>query len=121
MISKLRDISLREKITISFVLIVLCGTAVSTFIGSRIITNAMRNEALKRVRHGILLPGRDMSAGHVCCRDRQLHQRTRMRDQHLHERQPLRGMRDCVHERARDDDVHRGHVYAVMQCWVGRL
>jgi len=44
---------LRGKITISFVLIVLCGTAISTFIGSQIITNAMRNEALKRVRTGV--------------------------------------------------------------------
>jgi two-component system NtrC family sensor kinase len=53
MISPLRDVSLRGKITISFVLIVLCGTAISTFIGSRIITNAMLNEALKQVRHGL--------------------------------------------------------------------
>jgi two-component system, NtrC family, sensor kinase len=53
MINPLRAMSLRQKITISFVLIVLCGTAVSTFIGSRIITSAMRNEALKRVRHGL--------------------------------------------------------------------
>ncbi len=53
MIKPLRDLSLREKITISFVLIVLCGTAVSTLIGSRIITSAMRNEALKRVRQGL--------------------------------------------------------------------
>ncbi|MBZ5498836.1 MAG: cache domain-containing protein [Acidobacteriia bacterium] len=53
MISPLRNVSLRGKITISFVLIVLCGTAISTFIGSRIITNAMLNEALEQVRHGL--------------------------------------------------------------------
>ncbi len=53
MIGFLRNVTLRQKITISFVLIVLCGTAVSTFIGSRIITQAMRNEALKQVRHGL--------------------------------------------------------------------
>ena len=53
MIHFLRDVSLRSKITISFVLIVLCGTAISTFIGSRIITNAMLNQALKQVRHGL--------------------------------------------------------------------
>ena len=53
MIGPLRDVSLRGKITISFVLIVLCGTAISTLIGSRIITNAMLNEALKQVRHGL--------------------------------------------------------------------
>ena len=53
MIQLLRDVSLRSKITISFVLIVLCGTAISTFIGSRIITNAMLNQALKQVRHGL--------------------------------------------------------------------
>ncbi len=53
MIRTLSDLSLRSKITISFVLIVLGGTSVSTFIGSRIITNAMRNEALKQVRRGL--------------------------------------------------------------------
>lgn len=53
MVGFLRDVSLRAKITISFVLIVLCGTAISTLIGSRIITTAMRNEALKQVRHGL--------------------------------------------------------------------
>jgi two-component system NtrC family sensor kinase len=53
LIALLKNISLRAKITISFVLIVICGTAVSTFIGSRIITNAMINEALKQVRHGL--------------------------------------------------------------------
>jgi two-component system NtrC family sensor kinase len=53
MLKLLRDVSLRGKITISFVLIVLCGTAISTFIGSRIITNAMLNQALKQVRHGL--------------------------------------------------------------------
>jgi two-component system NtrC family sensor kinase len=53
MISRLRDISLRAKITISFVLIVIGGTAVSTLIGSRIIAKAMLNEALKRVHNGL--------------------------------------------------------------------
>ncbi len=53
MVGFLKDVSLRAKITVSFVLIVLCGTAISTFIGSRIITTAMRNEALKQVRHGL--------------------------------------------------------------------
>ena len=53
MLGFFRDVSLRAKITGSFVLIVLCGTAISTMIGSRIITTAMRNEALKQVRHGL--------------------------------------------------------------------
>jgi two-component system NtrC family sensor kinase len=53
MISFLRDISLRAKITISFVLIVICGTSISTFMGSKIITRAMLNEALKQIRHGL--------------------------------------------------------------------
>jgi two-component system NtrC family sensor kinase len=49
----LKAVSLRGKITGSFVLIVLCGTAISTFIGSQIITYAMRKEALKQVGHGL--------------------------------------------------------------------
>jgi two-component system, NtrC family, sensor kinase len=53
MLSHLRDISLRAKIMLSFVLIVLSGTAVSTLIGSRIIAKAMLNEALKRVQNGL--------------------------------------------------------------------
>lgn len=53
MIRLLRDISLRTKITISFVLIVICGTSISTFLGSKIITRAMLNEALKQIRHGL--------------------------------------------------------------------
>jgi two-component system, NtrC family, sensor kinase len=53
MISRLGDISLRAKITISFVLIVICGTAISTFLGSKIITRAMLNEALKQIRQGL--------------------------------------------------------------------
>ena len=57
MIRFLSNVSLRAKITISFVLIVLVGTSVSTFIGSRIITNAMRNEALKQVRRGLETAG----------------------------------------------------------------
>jgi two-component system NtrC family sensor kinase len=53
MISRLGDISLRAKITISFVLIVICGTAISTFLGSKIITRSMLNEALKQIRYGL--------------------------------------------------------------------
>ena len=53
MLNRLSDISLRAKITISFVLIVLGGTAVSTLFGSRIIAGAMLNEGLKRVRNGL--------------------------------------------------------------------
>jgi two-component system NtrC family sensor kinase len=53
MLSRLRDISLRAKITTSFVLIVVLGTAISTLIGSRIVTRAMLNEARKQVRHGL--------------------------------------------------------------------
>jgi two-component system, NtrC family, sensor kinase len=53
MLNLLRDISLRTKITLSFVLIVICGTAISTFLGSKIITRAMLNEALKQIRHGL--------------------------------------------------------------------
>ncbi len=53
MIRLLRDISLRSKITISFVLIVICGTAISTSLGSQIITRAMLNEALKQIGHGL--------------------------------------------------------------------
>lgn len=53
MIRLLRDTSLRVKITLSFVLIVICGTAISTFLGSKIITRAMLNEALKQIRHGL--------------------------------------------------------------------
>jgi two-component system, NtrC family, sensor kinase len=53
MINLLRDLSLRAKITISFVLIVICGTSISTFMGSKIITRAMLNEALKQIRQGL--------------------------------------------------------------------
>jgi two-component system NtrC family sensor kinase len=53
MFRQLRDISLRAKFTLSFVLIVLCGVSVSTLIGSRIVTSAMLNEALKQLRHGL--------------------------------------------------------------------
>ncbi len=49
----LRGVSLRTRITVSFVLIVLSGTAISTLIGSRIITRAMLNEAQKQVRQGL--------------------------------------------------------------------
>jgi two-component system NtrC family sensor kinase len=53
MIKRLSDISLRTKITISFVLIVIFGTAISTLIGSQIVTRAMLNEARKQIRHGL--------------------------------------------------------------------
>jgi two-component system, NtrC family, sensor kinase len=53
MIRFLRDISLRTKMTVSFVLIVICGTTISTFLGSKIITAAMLNEALNQIRHGL--------------------------------------------------------------------
>ncbi len=53
MINRLGDVSLRAKITISFVLIVVFGTAISTLIGSQIVTRAMRNEALKQTRRGL--------------------------------------------------------------------
>ena len=49
----LRDMSLRTKIFISFMLIVICGTSVSTFLGSKIIAQAMLNEAFKQIRHGL--------------------------------------------------------------------
>jgi two-component system, NtrC family, sensor kinase len=49
----LQDLSLRTKIFLSFMLIVLCGTSISTFLGSKIITNAMLNEAHKQIRHGL--------------------------------------------------------------------
>jgi two-component system, NtrC family, sensor kinase len=53
MTSFLRDLSLRTKILLSFMLIVICGTSVSTFLGSKIITQAMLDEALKQIRHGL--------------------------------------------------------------------
>jgi two-component system, NtrC family, sensor kinase len=53
MISFLRDLSLRTKIFLSFMLIVLRGTSISTFLGSKIIKQAMLNEALKQIRHGV--------------------------------------------------------------------
>jgi two-component system, NtrC family, sensor kinase len=52
-ISRLRDVSLRAKITMSFVLIVICGTSISTFMGSKIIKRAMLNEARKQIRRGL--------------------------------------------------------------------
>jgi two-component system, NtrC family, sensor kinase len=57
MISFLRDISLRTKIFISFMLIVICGTSISTFLGSEIITKAMLNEARKQIHHGLQVAG----------------------------------------------------------------
>jgi two-component system, NtrC family, sensor kinase len=55
MIRFLRNISLRTKIFISFMLIVICGTSVSIFLGSKIITQAMLNEAGKQIHHGLLV------------------------------------------------------------------
>ncbi len=53
MLSRLSDVSLRAKITVSFVLIVICGASISTFLGSKIITRAMLNEARKQIRRGL--------------------------------------------------------------------
>jgi two-component system, NtrC family, sensor kinase len=53
MISRLSDISLHAKIIFSFVLIVICGTAISIFLGSKIITRAMLDEAQKQIRRGL--------------------------------------------------------------------
>ncbi|HSL22533.1 MAG TPA: cache domain-containing protein [Vicinamibacterales bacterium] len=55
---RLRDapsgrVSLRAKITAAFTLVVVGGTAVSTLIGSRIITNALLREAQQRAVHGL--------------------------------------------------------------------
>jgi two-component system NtrC family sensor kinase len=46
-------LSLRAKITATFTLIVVGGTVVSTLIGSRIITNALLNQARMRGRQGL--------------------------------------------------------------------
>lgn len=46
-------ISLRAKITASFVLIVVAGTTVSTLMGSRIITQELLVQERKRVNHGL--------------------------------------------------------------------
>jgi two-component system NtrC family sensor kinase len=53
MIRLVRDISLRVKITLAFIPLVLGGTAVSISIGSGIITRAMLAEAQKRVSTGL--------------------------------------------------------------------
>jgi two-component system, NtrC family, sensor kinase len=57
MFNRLKDLSLRAKITISFILIVICGTSLSTLIGSQIITRAMLDEAGKQIRHGLKAAG----------------------------------------------------------------
>ena len=49
----LRNMSLRLKITVVLILIVVGGTVVSTAIGSRIVTEAMLAEAKARVRTGL--------------------------------------------------------------------
>ncbi|MCK5806356.1 MAG: HAMP domain-containing protein, partial [Lentisphaeria bacterium] len=49
-----RDMSLRLKITIVFIVIVMAGTALSIAIGSRIVTDAMQGEARARVRTGLV-------------------------------------------------------------------
>ncbi len=46
-------ISLRSRITGAFTLVVVGGTAVSTLIGSRIITNALLADARSRAEHGL--------------------------------------------------------------------
>ncbi len=46
-------ISLRTKLTGAFTLVVVGGTAVSTLIGSRIITNALLEDARNRALHGL--------------------------------------------------------------------
>jgi two-component system NtrC family sensor kinase len=46
-------LSLRAKITASFTLIVVGGTALSTLVGSRIITNALLGQAQQRARQGL--------------------------------------------------------------------
>jgi hypothetical protein len=46
-------ISLRTRLTGAFTLVVVGGTAVSTLIGSRIITNALLDEARSRNAHGL--------------------------------------------------------------------
>jgi two-component system, NtrC family, sensor kinase len=48
-----RRVSLRVRITAAFTLVVVGGTAVSTLIGSRIITNALLEEARSRAAHGL--------------------------------------------------------------------
>ena len=48
-----RALSLRAKITATFTLIVVGGTLVSTLIGSRIITNALLDQARSRGRQGL--------------------------------------------------------------------
>ncbi len=53
MLSFLRDLSLRVKITLAFILLVLLGASVSITIGSGIITRAMLGEAQKRVSTGL--------------------------------------------------------------------
>src|SRR5512140_3167872 len=53
MLRFIRDISLRVKITLAFIPIVLGGTAISISIGSGIITRAMVAEAQKRVSTGL--------------------------------------------------------------------
>jgi two-component system NtrC family sensor kinase len=53
MLPFLRDLSLRVKITLAFILLVLLGASVSISIGSGIITRAMLGEAQKRVSTGL--------------------------------------------------------------------
>ncbi len=59
-------ISLRSRITGAFTLVVVGGTAVSTLIGSRIITNALLSDARSRAEHGLeaalAMYGEDMDA-----------------------------------------------------------
>ncbi len=57
MIRFVRDLSLRVKITLAFIAVVLGGTSVSISIGSGIITRAMLAEAQKRVSTGLETAG----------------------------------------------------------------
>jgi two-component system NtrC family sensor kinase len=50
---RLGRISLRSRITGAFTLVVVGGTAVSTLIGSRIITNALLGDVRSRTEHGL--------------------------------------------------------------------
>ena len=53
MIRYLHSLSLRTKITASFVLIVVVGTATCVLLGSRIVTEAVLEQAHTRMRHGL--------------------------------------------------------------------
>jgi len=48
-----KNISLRIKVLVAFIVIVIGGTAISTLIGSRIITGALLDQVHNRVQHGL--------------------------------------------------------------------